>query len=61
MGLLDAVRKGEEPTGADWLREVVHRLVQELMEVEVSAQVGAERYERSEGRTAQRNGYRPRP
>jgi putative transposase len=61
MGLLDAVRKGQEPTGADWLREVVHRLVQELMEAEVSARIGAERYERSEERTAQRNGYRQRP
>jgi putative transposase len=61
MGFLDAVRKGEEPSGADWLREVVHRLVQELMEAEVSAQIGAERYERSEERTTQRNGHRPRP
>jgi putative transposase len=61
MGLLDAVRKGEEPSGADWLREVVHRLVQELMEAEVSAEIGAERYERTEERTAQRNGYRKRP
>jgi putative transposase len=61
MGLLDAVRKGEEPNSADWLREVVHRLVQELMAAEVSAQIGADRYERSEERTAQRNGYRRRP
>ena len=61
MGLLAAVRKGEEPGAGDWLREVVHRVAQELMEAEVSAQIGAERYERSEERTAQRNGYRPRP
>ncbi len=61
MGLLAAVRKGEEPGAGDWLREVVQRVAQELMEAEVSAQIGAERYERSEERTAQRNGYRPRP
>ena len=57
MGLLDAVRKGEEPGREDWLREVVHGVVQELMEAEVSARIGAERYERTEERTAQRNGY----
>jgi transposase-like protein len=34
--------------------------VQELMEAEVSAQIEAERYERSADRTAQRNGYRTR-
>src|SRR5215210_3360728 len=61
MGLLAAVRKGEEPGGGDWLREVVQRVAQELMEAEVSAQIGAERYERTEERTTQRNGYRPRP
>ena len=61
LGLLDPVRKGEEPSGADWLREVVHGLVQELMEAEVSTQIGAERYERTAERTAQRNGDRPWP
>jgi putative transposase len=61
MGLLAAVRKGEEPGAGDWLREVVQRVAQELMEAEVSAQIGADRYERTEERTAQRNGYRPRP
>src|SRR5512146_827466 len=31
------------------------------MDVEVSAQIGASRYERSSERTTQRNGYRTRP
>ena len=35
-------------------------MVQELMEAEVTAQVGAERYERSPERTTQRNGARTR-
>jgi transposase-like protein len=60
MPLAESVRKGEEP-GGDWLRVVVERVVQELMDAEVSAQIGAERYERTEGRTTQRNGYRRRP
>src|SRR5215208_340587 len=59
MPVLDALRKGEEP-GGDWLREVVRHTVQELMEAEVSAQIGAGRYERSQERTTQRNGYRAR-
>ena len=60
MALLESLRKGEEPAG-DFLREAVRWLLQELMEAEVGAQIGAERYERSPERTAQRNGYRPRP
>jgi putative transposase len=60
MPVLDALRKGDEP-GTDALREIVRWTVQELMEAEVSAQIGASRYERSPERATQRNGYRPRP
>ena len=60
MALLDVLRKGEEP-GADFLRESLRWLAHELMEAEVSAQIGAERYERNEERVAQRNGHRIRP
>ncbi len=60
MASLAALRKGEEPE-RDWLREMVRGMVQELMEAEVRAQIGAGRYERSEERTTQRNGYRSRP
>ena len=59
MTLLDVLRKGEE-TELDFLREAVRCFIQGLMEEEVSAQIGAKRYERTEERTAQRNGYRPR-
>src|SRR5690606_7431567 len=45
----------------DFLREALQVLVQSLMEAEVSAQIGAERYERNENRTTYRNGYRERP
>ncbi len=60
MATLAQLRKGEE-TGGDFLRERVRVLVQELMEAEVSAQIGAERYERADERSAQRNGTRSRP
>jgi transposase-like protein len=59
MAVLEAIRNGDLATG-DLLREAVSRFVQELMEAEVSAQIGANRYERTEERTAQRNGYRAR-
>jgi putative transposase len=45
---------------ADILREGVRVLAQALMDAEVSTQIGAELYERTESRTAQRNGYRTR-
>ena len=60
MALLDVLRKGEEP-GGDVLAEGLRWVLQELMEAEVSAQLGAGRYERSSDRTTQRNGYRSRP
>lgn len=44
----------------DVLREGVRVLAQALMEAEVSSQVGGDRYERTEERTAYRNGYRTR-
>jgi transposase-like protein len=44
----------------DVLREGVRVLAQALMEAEVSSRVGGERYERTEERTAYRNGYRTR-
>ncbi len=45
---------------ADILREGVQILAQALMETEVSSQIGASPYERSDERTAYRNGYRTR-
>ena len=45
---------------ADVLREGVRILAQALMDAEVSTHIGAELYERTDSRTAQRNGYRTR-
>ena len=44
----------------DFLREIVERAVQAILETEMTAHLGAERYERSAGRKGQRNGYKPR-
>ena len=59
MAFPDGLRKGEEPAD-DPLRQIVRWAVQELMEAEVAAQIGAERYERTAERSTQRNGYRAR-
>src|SRR5438876_10139494 len=60
MALVDVLRKaGVEQ--ADFLREGVRVLAQELMELEVAEQLGAERHERTTERSGYRNGYRERP
>jgi putative transposase len=60
MALVDVLRKAgvEQP---DFLREGVRVLAQELMELEVAEQLGAERHERPAERTGYGNGYRERP
>ena len=59
MALLESIRNGDVAT-EELLREAVKRVIQDLLETEVSAQVGANRYERSSERSTQRNGYRSR-
>jgi putative transposase len=43
-----------------FLREIVERVLQELLEAEMTEHVGAAPYERAEGRTGHRNGHKPR-
>src|SRR5690349_1984005 len=60
MALAEVLRKaGVEE--ADFLREGVRVLAQELMELELAEHVGAERHERTPERSGYRNGYRERP
>jgi putative transposase len=60
IALVNVLRKaGVEQ--ADFLREGVRVLAQELMELEVAEQLGAERHERTAERSGYRNGYRERP
>jgi putative transposase len=44
----------------DFLHEIVERVVQQLLEAEITEHIGASPYERTENRTGQRNGYKPR-
>ncbi len=44
----------------DFLRDLVTHVVQEILEAEMTAHLGAASYERTESRTGQRNGYKPR-
>jgi transposase-like protein len=60
MDLTAFVGKLLEEQDADVLREGVRVLAQALMETEVTALVGADRHERSDSRTAYRNGTRVR-
>jgi putative transposase len=43
-----------------FLRGIVERVVQQLLEAEMTEHIGAAPYERTERRTGQRNGYKPR-
>jgi putative transposase len=55
--LLDAFRAGD---GVDLIRDAVRLVLQELIELEATREIGAARYERTDTRTTERNGARPR-
>jgi putative transposase len=55
--LLEAFRTGE---GVDLIRESVRIVMQELIEAEATEKIGAAKWERTETRTTERNGYRDR-
>lgn len=60
IALLDLLRKAELDRNADFLRDGVRVLAHELMDLEVTQQLQAERYERTAERQGQRNGTRPK-
>src|SRR5947209_40143 len=41
-------------------QQIVERSLQQVLEAEMTAHIGAEPYERTEARTGHRNGYKPR-
>ena len=43
-----------------FLQRIVERTLQQVLEAEMTAHLGAEPYERTESRTGHRNGYKPR-
>jgi putative transposase len=55
--LLGALKAGEFD---ERIRTSLEWILQQLIEAEASAVIGAGRYERSEDRLTQRNGHRPR-
>lgn len=55
--LMEVFRTGE---GTDFIRECVRVAMQDLIDAEAAAVIGAGRYERTESRTTERNGSRPR-
>lgn len=60
VSVLDELRKLGMELDPDFLRQGVALLMRLLMDAEVQALIGADRYQRSEERTTQRNGYRER-
>jgi putative transposase len=61
MDLLDLLRKRLDGAEPDFLKEMVHRMAEGLMNAEVDDLCGATFGERSENRVNKRNGYRHRP
>lgn len=44
----------------DFLREIVERVLQELLKAEMTEHIGAAPHERTDARKGRRNGYKPR-
>jgi putative transposase len=61
MTTAEVVRKVMESDHADFLREAVATVAAQLMEAEITAEIGAAKGEVAPGRQTHRNGYRPRP
>jgi transposase-like protein len=60
IALQELLRKAELDSDVDFLREGVRVMAQQLMELEVTQHVGADKYERAAERNGERNGYRDR-
>lgn len=60
MTLKELLRKHELEVDSDFLREGVQMMMQMLIELEASQQIGAGRYERAPDRVTHRNGHRAR-
>jgi len=60
VALLEYLRKVGAGLEPDFLREAIRVMSEQLMELEVQQQTGAERYERTAEPKTQRDGYRER-
>ena len=57
MALIEALQKADD---GNFLRSLAETVLQILMEADVEGLIGAARHERTDSRTGQRNGSRPR-
>src|SRR5258706_3795399 len=57
LGLVESLSTADEGT---LMRRLLMIMLQQLVDAEANAQIGAERYERTAARTTQRNGTRPK-
>ena len=58
--LVEEMAQGTLLDDPDFLKEIVERVLQEILEAEMTEHLGAAPYERSEGRKGHRNGYKRR-
>ena len=58
--LAEEVAQGVLLDDPSFLKEIVQRVLQELLEAEMTEHVGAAPYERTENRKGHRNGHKPR-
>ena len=58
--LAEEVAQGILLDDPGFLKEILERVLQELLEAEMTEHIGAAPYERTEKRTGHRNGYKPR-
>ncbi len=59
-GVAEEVAQGVLLDDPGFLHEIVERVVQELLEAQMTQHIGAAPYERTAGRTGHRNGYKAR-
>ena len=57
---LEELTQGSFLDDPGFLREIVERVLQQMLEAQMTNHVGAAPYERTEKRTGHRNGYKPR-
>jgi putative transposase len=60
FAVLEWICKMQDVDNVDFLRELLRLIAQFLIDAEATEKIGAERYERTQERTTQRNGYRKR-
>jgi hypothetical protein len=58
--LLELAEMVQRADGGDLMRKLLEAMLQSLVDAQATAHIGAEPHERSDARTTQRNGHRPK-